>query len=179
MEWMILPLKKYAQFSGRSQRKEYWMWVLFIFIVSTLLRVVEQMLGLSPTMPTGTTNYFAGIGGNGPFSGLFGLAVLVPGLAVTVRRLHDLDRSGWWLLIPIGLLIAAVIFLVGTIFSSFAGAATTASSAGFATTFALIAAYGVSLIVLLVFMCLDGTRGPNRYGPDPKNPQANLDEVFS
>jgi uncharacterized membrane protein YhaH (DUF805 family) len=122
MDWMLMPLRRYAEFSGRSQRKEYWMFFLFQVIVAVVLGIIEGMLGL--------TGMVAGV--YGPLTVLFWLAVLIPGIAVGIRRLHDTDRSGWWLLL-------AFVPLVGA-------------------------------IVLLVFFVSDGTHGPNRFGPDPKNP---------
>jgi uncharacterized membrane protein YhaH (DUF805 family) len=119
MEWATLPLKRYAEFTGRSRRKEYWMFFLLCMVVGLVLGFVEGMLGL-----TGM------IGPYGPLSALFLLAIIVPSIAVGIRRLHDTDRSGWWILI-------AFVPLVGG-------------------------------IVLLVFYVLEGTRGPNEYGPDPK-----------
>jgi uncharacterized membrane protein YhaH (DUF805 family) len=122
MDWMLMPLRRYAEFSGRSQRKEYWMFFLFQIIVVVVLGIIEGVLGLSGMVA----------GAYGPLTLLFWLAVLVPGIAVGIRRLHDTDRSGWWLLL-------AFVPLVGA-------------------------------IVLLVFFVSDGTHGPNRFGPDPKNP---------
>ena len=131
MNWMLLPYRRYFEFSGRSRRKEYWMFVLFQVLVSLAIGVVF-----------GRTSYMTGAGmmtGNvmvqgpgGMVQNLFSLVSLIPGIAVSVRRLHDQDRSGWLLLL------------------------------------ALIPFFG--WFALLVFMCLEGTRGPNRFGPDPKNP---------
>ena len=122
MEWMLLPLKRYADFQGRSRRKEYWMFVLGVFIVAIVLSIIEGMLGMSGMIG----------GAYGPLTAIFFLAVIVPSIAVQVRRFHDQDKSGWWVLI-------ALIPLLGS-------------------------------IIVLVFMCLEGTRGPNRFGPDPINP---------
>jgi uncharacterized membrane protein YhaH (DUF805 family) len=119
---MLMPLRRYAEFSGRSQRKEYWMFFLFNIIVAVVLGIIEGILGLSGMVA----------GAYGPLTVLYELAILIPSIAVGIRRLHDTDRSGWWLLI-------ALVPIVGA-------------------------------IVLLVFFVSDGTRGPNRFGPDPKNP---------
>jgi uncharacterized membrane protein YhaH (DUF805 family) len=78
---------KYVDFQGRASRPEYWWWVLFVVVVGIVLRVVGQAI-------FGWASAGAGIPGL-----LFHLAVFLPGLAVAVRRLHDTDRSGWWLLI--------------------------------------------------------------------------------
>jgi uncharacterized membrane protein YhaH (DUF805 family) len=101
MNWYLEVLKKYAVFSGRARRKEYWYFFLFNILISIVLTVIDGM--------TGTLIAEANIG---LLSGIYGLAVLIPGLAVSVRRLHDTDRSGWWLLIVLIPLIGAIVILV-------------------------------------------------------------------
>ena len=166
MEWMILPLKRYFEFGGRSRRKEYWMFILFTIIVGAVLGVLDAVLGLD--FNSDDTGSFRG--GNGVLGSLFSLATLIPSISVAVRRLHDTDRSGWWLLMPIGLIFVAAI-LAGFL-GVFSG-----GMAGVGLGIGLIALVVIaSAIVLLVFLCLDGTRGPNRFGPDPKG--ADLAEVF-
>jgi uncharacterized membrane protein YhaH (DUF805 family) len=128
MEYMFLPLKRYFDFSGRSRRKEYWMFILFYAIVITIATVLDVALGLGAV----TESYsefgdgYASVGGSVSF-GILGIIVmllfLIPNIAVAVRRVHDQDKSGWFILIPI---------------------------------------YG------FILMFLEGTRGPNRFGPDPK-----------
>ncbi|HTR71175.1 MAG TPA: DUF805 domain-containing protein [Mycobacteriales bacterium] len=107
-------LNKYADFSGRARRSEYWYWVLALALGWI---VVEIFWAIS--RPLGWILYLVLL-----------IGTIVPDLAVGVRRLHDTSRSGWWLL------IALVPFVGG--------------------------------IILLVFMCLDSTPGPNDYGPSPK-----------
>lgn len=85
MNWYFEVLKKYAVFAGRARRKEYWFFALFNFIFAFVLGFIDMM--------TGTFSVGAGLGLLG---GLYTLAVFVPGISVTVRRLHDTDRSGWW-----------------------------------------------------------------------------------
>ncbi|NTY01660.1 DUF805 domain-containing protein [Deinococcus sp. JMULE3] len=97
--------KKYAQFTGRARRREYWMFTVAYGIVNIILTVLDNALGLS----TGNTLNDVGV-----FSGLFALAMLIPHLAVSVRRLHDTGRSGWWILlglIPFLGWIALIIFM--------------------------------------------------------------------
>jgi uncharacterized membrane protein YhaH (DUF805 family) len=101
MNWYLMVLKKYAQFSGRSRRKELWMFTLFNCIFSWALYILgivfkENMLG---TIFLGL--YF-----------IYVLAVLVPGLAVGVRRLHDTNRSGWWWFIILVPFVGPIILLV-------------------------------------------------------------------
>jgi len=119
MNWYLEVLKKYAVFGGRARRKEYWFFALFNMIFALVLAFIDGMVG---TFDPET--------GYGVLSGIYCLAVLIPGIAVTFRRLHDTDRSGWWWLI-------VFIPLLG-------------------------------VIVLLVFMVIDGTSGQNQFGPDPK-----------
>jgi len=101
MEWMLMPLRRYAEFSGRSRRKEYWMFVLFIFIVAIVLSIVEGIVGLSGSIG----------GAYGPLTLLFLLAIIIPSLAVGIRRLHDTNRSGWWILISLVPIIGSLILI--------------------------------------------------------------------
>ena len=154
MEWMIMPLKRYADFKGRSRRKEYWMFFLFnLFVIGFLMGMA---IAFAPTtggseMMTAdggfqaSSNYESDMSGSPVsmvFMGLYvlyALAIIIPSIAVQVRRFHDQDKSGWMILLG---------------FIPFVGG-----------------------IILLVFMCLEGTKGPNSYGPDPKDPFS--EEVFS
>lgn len=123
MEYMLMPLKRYADFSGRSRRKEYWMFFLLVVIVYFVLAFLTG--GLAAADSSGA----ASLAGSIPLL-IFALAIIIPSLAVQVRRFHDQDKSGWFVLLNF------IPFLGG--------------------------------IIVLVFMCLEGTRGPNQYGPDPK-----------
>jgi uncharacterized membrane protein YhaH (DUF805 family) len=100
MDWYLAVLKKYAQFSGRARRKEYWMFTLFNIIIAMGLSIVDRVVGLADA----TT-------GLGPLYGLYMLAVLVPALAVSIRRLHDTDRSGWMLLLVFIPILGAFVVL--------------------------------------------------------------------
>jgi uncharacterized membrane protein YhaH (DUF805 family) len=94
VKWYLAALKKYAIFNGRSRRTEYWMFALINFLILLLLGAVELQTGI--------------IG----LSGVYALGVLIPGVAVTVRRLHDTNRSAWWLLILLVPGLGALILLV-------------------------------------------------------------------
>jgi uncharacterized membrane protein YhaH (DUF805 family) len=130
MEWALMPFRRYADFDGRSRRREYWMFVLLNYAVGLLFAAVLGIVML--------LLYFADVSESGmmtvclvlivPYA-LYSLFAMIPGLAVTIRRLHDLDKSGWFLLL-------GLVPLVG-------------------------------VILLLVWYCTEGTRGPNRFGPDP------------
>ena len=107
MDWYLAVLKKYAQFSGRARRKEYWYFTLFNVIFSVVLSFVDGL--------TGTWNPESGVG---LLSGIYSLAVLIPAIAVGVRRLHDTGRSAWWLLILLIPLVGVIIFLVFMVLES-------------------------------------------------------------
>ena len=95
MEWYLMVLKNYVGFQGRARRKEYWMFVLFNIIVSIVLAILQSILHAANIL-----------------TGLYSLAVLLPSLAVGVRRLHDTGRTGWWLLIGLIPLIGSIILLI-------------------------------------------------------------------
>jgi uncharacterized membrane protein YhaH (DUF805 family) len=84
----------YVNFAGRAVRSEYWYWTLFFFIGSIVASIIDVVLGIRV------------------FDTIFGLGVLLPTIAVGVRRLHDLDRSGWWLLLGVIPLIGAIVLLI-------------------------------------------------------------------
>ncbi len=109
MNWYLEALKKYAEFNGRARRREYWFFVLFNVIISFVLGFIDGLAGL------------AGETGFGPLGGLYTLAVLCPGLAVSARRLHDTGRSGWWLLIVFVPIVGALVLLVFMLLEGDAG----------------------------------------------------------
>jgi uncharacterized membrane protein YhaH (DUF805 family) len=102
MTWFISAVKKYAVFRGRSRRKEYWYFVLVAVLASGVLRLVDTALGLN----------FGDRSTYGALQSLWWLALLIPSLAVAVRRLHDTDRSGWWWLINLVPVIGFIVFVV-------------------------------------------------------------------
>ena len=101
MNWYLAVLKKYAVFSGRARRKEYWMFVLFNIIFSFALGLMDTIIGTyDPQLMYGV------------LSGLYSLAVLIPSIAVSVRRLHDTGRTGWWVFIALIPLIGPIWLLI-------------------------------------------------------------------
>ena len=106
--------RNYVTFAGRASRSEYWFWTLFAILVGAAAAILDAAL-------------FPGLDAR-PIHSLASLALFLPGLSVSVRRFHDLDRTGWWLLILLTV---------------------------------------IGIIVVLIWFCLRGTVGPNRYGSDP------------
>lgn len=104
MNWYLEALKKYATFEGRARRTEYWFFVLFNVLAIIVLEILDVVLGT-----------FSKETGFGLLSGLYAIAVLLPSLAVIVRRLHDTDRSGWWILINFIPVIGAFVLLIFTL----------------------------------------------------------------
>ena len=96
MDWYLMALRRYSDFKGRSQRKEYWMFTLFNFLAMLVLR----LLGGSDDGSIGDV-----------LNGVYGLIVFLPSLAVGVRRFHDIGKSGWWILIALVPLIGGLVLL--------------------------------------------------------------------
>jgi uncharacterized membrane protein YhaH (DUF805 family) len=135
MNWYITVLTRYADFTGRARRAEYWMFTLFSVIVSIVLAAADALVFGTGSFTSLGGGFSASYTSIGVLSTVYALAVLLPTLGVTARRLHDTDRSGWWMLL-------GFVPIVGG-------------------------------IVLLVLLALDGTRGPNGHGSDPKGVPAH------
>jgi len=171
MDWVLMPLRRYAEFSGRSRRTEYWAWVLMQIVVGiafwTLLLVVANVTIFTLGDSIDPAALGAGVLILFGLFFLLWLFLLIPSLAVTVRRLHDSNRSGWWILgpmVPYALGWFALAAAVGD------GKPALNPAAGPLVLIGVLA-FLVSVIfglVMLIFMLLEGTPGPNRYGPDPK-----------
>ena len=109
MHWMLMPLRRYAEFSGRSRRKEYWSFVLLNILISLFVGLVFLVGYYADMSQTEMDTWLMPIA---YLACLYSLAALIPGVAVTIRRLHDTDRSGWnilWGLVP---LFGALLLLV-------------------------------------------------------------------
>ncbi|WP_286071932.1 DUF805 domain-containing protein [Stenotrophomonas sp. 57] len=116
MQEMILPLKRYAQFEGRANRREYWMYQLFLFLVATAVMLLAGVLAI---LLRNNADALAGILiGMMVLLGVMWLATIVPLIAVTVRRLHDCNQSGWLYLLALvpggGIVILIFALLPGT-----------------------------------------------------------------
>jgi len=109
MNYYIEVLKKYAVFGGRARRSEFWMFVLINFMLGVAIQI---LIGFSINFGGSSSGSIISILGS--LWGLYSLAILIPYLAVSIRRLHDTNHSGWWLLInlvPLAGLIVSIIFL--------------------------------------------------------------------
>lgn len=103
MDWYLMVFRKYAQFGGRSRRKEYWMFGLMNMVVFAVLYGAGTVALLNRSTGLSVLIFL--------LCGAYGLAALIPGLAVSVRRLHDTNKSGWWLLlclVPMGGLVILI-----------------------------------------------------------------------
>ena len=95
MDWYIEVMQKYAVFRGRARRKEYWVFTLVNIIITIVIGFVLGFFG-SFFLGAETGTALSGLG-----TSVYGLAVFVPNIAVAVRRMHDIGRSGWWILLPL------------------------------------------------------------------------------
>ena len=147
---------KYAVFSGRAQRSEFWWFFLFSVVSSAIANIVPVV------------------------GQIYWLVLLIPSLAVSARRLHDTDRSAWWLLLYLASILAMgaaiAAFAVAAVSSFDTGNDGLASGAVLVGIVSLFIALGCS-IAPLIFYALPGTVGPNRYGPDPLYPEPEVGSV--
>ena len=160
VDWAIRPLKRYAQFSGRAPRAEYWWFYLGYIILYAILTILTRISAIFGIL------------------GLVYLGLIIPMIAVGVRRLHDTNRTGWWLLAPMIPYLIGLAMIVPAIISGAAGGVNpfNMASLGAAGIFFMIGF--VMAIVVFIFTVLPGPKGPNRFGDDPYGP-GNLDEVFA
>ena len=166
---------KYADFTGRARRSEYWWFCLFTFLVMLLPLIVFIVSAVGAGVSVDDYSSFSG----GWFIALvfsfiilmiIALVFLVPSLAVTTRRLHDTGRSGWWIVASYAFsvfssFIEAFVFDSNTIDASSLAAA----SKGAIAVWGVIYLINLGLsIAILVFTLLDSHKGENKYGPSPK-----------
>jgi uncharacterized membrane protein YhaH (DUF805 family) len=142
--------EKYFDFTGRASRSEFWWWILFCFLLSFGCALIDISFGWGKTS----------IDGNGPLATLSVVITFLPSLAVSVRRLHDSDRSAWWLWGPF---VGWSVFLF-VIFIAVSGRNDESELLALFVGAAGLGLLGVSTVVF-VFYCLPGSRGANRYGP--------------
>jgi uncharacterized membrane protein YhaH (DUF805 family) len=180
IDWALRPLKKYATFSGRAPRAEFWWFMLALFVVYMIVWIGfgATLTGLAATGTDPSAGLLGAFGAAGIAMVLFWLVLLIPTIAVQVRRLHDTERSGWWLGVFYLLYAVYMALTMGSAFSAVAtGDPSQVATGGFIGAMVLGLVLFVYMIVLLVFYCLPGTKGPNKYGEDPYG--GNLGEVFA
>ncbi|MBY0338260.1 MAG: DUF805 domain-containing protein [Acetobacteraceae bacterium] len=135
-------LSRYARFHGRARRAEYWWFMLFVVLSHLIGSALDMAVSALAPFPV--------------FGTLISLALLIPSLSAAVRRLHDANRSGWWLLLPAGL--APLVLLLGVYVSEL----------GEPTTGGLLLGIGLMLwLPVAIMLILRGTDGGNRFGADP------------
>lgn len=122
MKWYLMAWQGFADFQGRSRRAEFWTFALANFVIISVLSLAMIGFGVVKEPVIGASS--------GMIAAAYALAVALPSLACTVRRLHDTGKTGWW----------SVLWFIPV----------------------------AGEIVLMVMLAMDGTRGSNRYGPDPK-----------
>ena len=150
-EAIRVNFQKYATFRGRASRSEYWWFVLFSFLGGSAASIIDVAL-------FGAENNLS------PLNTIFSLALILPTLAVSVRRLHDIDRTGWWIG---GFYLAMLAFFLVIGLAAVTGFDPgTNGSEGILL--ALVGIGGLAMlayiVLMLVFTCTKGTPGPNRYG---------------
>ena len=145
--------ENYANFNGRARRSEYWYFTLFNIIFTSILKILDSLLFDDIEI----------------IGSIYGLAIFIPGLAVSVRRFHDIGKSGWQLLIAYAMIIL------------FAGLAIVGSLAySFNSSILQFICFGVILVVgiwLLVMFCTEGDSFTNKYGPDPKADDDEINQI--
>lgn len=137
MNSIVGPFRQAKDFDGRSRRKTFWLFHLFMTVVSIVAGAIDMALGLETLV----------LGIYGPLTFLSFIIFLTPSLALMVRRLHDTDRSGWWLLLGVVAIPGLVLAARGVPLASL---------------------LMLPLLAFLGLFALPGTRGPNRFGADPK-----------
>ncbi|MCL2101276.1 MAG: DUF805 domain-containing protein [Fibromonadales bacterium] len=169
-------LKNYVNFKGRARRREYWGFYLFFFIFSLVISIIGGIIGIALGAIAGLAveglDVFATMDSVAQIfinllSGLYGLAMSLPFLAVLARRLHDIGKSGWWILI---LVIPIIIFIPFVILLVVLAGEGLSNLVIIFTLLALIIAVIVPNIIVFAWTLMDGERGENKYGPSPKYP---------
>ncbi|GAA0616873.1 hypothetical protein GCM10009422_09990 [Brevundimonas kwangchunensis] len=169
---MFRPLIRYAVFTGRASRSEYWLFMLFYSVVT------GGSLGMS-IAAFGNPDASAALKGFSTWFGIFCLIVValcLPTYAVLVRRLHDIGKSGWWILLVAPGALSPILMSQTLAGAVAAGAGDGAGGAAIVQAFAqmglIMAVGGLCNLILFIMTLLPGTKGPNRFGPDPRDPDA-------
>ena len=175
MKYFLYCLQHYADFNGRARRSEYWFFQLFNFLIAIgiylIVLAIKEVIGID----LGFLRF------------VYPIALFIPNLAVSARRLHDTNRSGWWQLLTIitGLIMSGLV--ITFVYLIFLCAIWGEDMRGFsifmeekllsALLFVSIICHIAAEILLLVWYCRDSQQGVNRFGPNPKEENnANPDQ---
>jgi len=171
----LRPLLRYADLSGRARRTEYWGFVLFETALGGLFGILAAISLGQKDQGAGAAGFITCL----VLAGVTVLALVIPHLAVTVRRLHDTNRSAWWLMLQAPAALAPILFL--SAIAGVAGADGKPSDATIAAIGSVAAGAALLLVlaqicntVLMALMWIRGTDGENRYGADPRGPDGRL-----
>jgi uncharacterized membrane protein YhaH (DUF805 family) len=140
MNWLLIPFQRLTDFAGRSRRTEFWVFWLAALVLQMLAGFVDGAQSLEPVA-----------GGMGPLTLAVTLLLLLPAAAVGIRRLHDIGRRGWWMLL-FALPYAVWLYMVQT------------GAQAVIPAIALL----IGSVILLVLLVQPGNPGDNAFGPDPK-----------
>jgi uncharacterized membrane protein YhaH (DUF805 family) len=153
MKYYFRAFKKYAVFSGRASRSEFWFFYLFsglaAFVIGFVCEFVGTIFGANPNVAASPAD-------------LYVLAALLPTWAVIVRRLHDIGATGWWAIVPFA---AYVLWFAILLFT------------GLGWSFYLVVVPVILLIGLLIALATDSQPGPNRFGPNPKGVNPAIEQT--
>lgn len=152
----VVVFQKYATFSGRARRSEFWYYILASTIISIALAFVDLLLGTNKTL-----------GETGLVGGIYSLITFIPGITVSARRLHDIGKSGWFVL------LFYIPFI--TMFVIFYLILSTGQDLRGLLGFNALVAIGLGIYFIILF-AKEGMQGTNIYGPDPKNPEYSVED---
>ncbi len=178
MKWFLMAMKNYAGFTGRARRKEFWWFIVFYFLFSIVTHILDHMLGL---------NFSPQITSSGWIGTLYSLVVLIPSLAVTVRRFHDIGKSGWvYARFCIAGFLGICVFMGYFMVTLMKNADMEDLQEGIidpsvftGTFFMMVGLFMLFLLVLvvwqLIYLFRDSQYGDNKWGPNPKGERVVVD----
>lgn len=178
MKWYLMVIKKYSTFTGRARRKEFWMFVLMNLIFGTVAKLLDEVLGLN--LPG------SGFMDGGIINLLYSLFVIVPTLALTVRRFHDIGKSGWvYFRFVLAAILVTIVWVAMILVKAIkSGMSLDPEDMDLATMGQFLVPtmiYGVVMLGIgvwsLVLMVRDSQPGENKYGPNPKEENNIADSI--
>lgn len=166
MKWYLLVMKNYTKFTGRARRKEFWRFVLVNLIIQLVIQQIDKLLGLDYGSVNSKSN-------GGILSSIYSLVVFIPTLAVTVRRFHDIGKSGWvyfrFLLVVFIATILLITHMVVLLVVDALDMYSLASTPSFLLSIGIYLLVVIPLAIwMIVLLCRDSQPGSNKFGPNPK-----------